>query len=60
MPRSQGKKFSMVSLHNKLDETLIRLNKEAPTKKRDELIDLVKGLRASTKCPQIMLITMWP
>jgi len=60
MPRSQGKKFSIVSLHNKLDETLIRLNKEAPTKKRDELIDLVKGLRASTKCPQIMIINLWP
>lgn len=53
-----GRKFSMVSLHNKLDETLERLQKEKKTKKRDELIDLVKGLRADTFCPQNMLIDL--
>jgi hypothetical protein len=58
MPRSQGKKFSIVALHNTLDATLDRLNKQTKTKKRDELIDLVKGLRADTKCPQIMVIDL--
>lgn len=53
-----GKKFSMKGLHNKLDETLIRLKNESKTKKRDELIDLVKALRSDTPCPQNMLIDL--
>jgi hypothetical protein len=53
-----GKQFSIVGLHNKLDETLIRLNKERKTKTRDELIDLVKTLRTDTKCPQQMIIDL--
>ena len=60
MPRSQGKKFSIVSLHNKLDETLDRLKNQPKTKKRDELISLVQGLRSDTQCPQIMIIDLGP
>ena len=44
-PSSGGKMFSMVGLHNKLDETLARLKSEKKTKKRDQLIGLVQGLR---------------
>ena len=40
---SGGRQFSMVGLHNKLDETLARLRSETRTKKRDELIGLVQG-----------------
>jgi hypothetical protein len=57
-PTTAGRKFSMVGLHNKHDETLERLKKEKKTRKRDELIDLVKGLRADTFCPQNMLIDL--
>lgn len=53
-----GKQFSIKGLHNKLDETLNRLNNETRTKKRDELIGLIKALRADTKCPQVMVIDL--
>jgi hypothetical protein len=53
-----GKKFSMVGLHNKLDDTLKRLKEQPKTKKRDELIDLIKGLRTDTPCPQQMVIDL--
>ena len=53
-----GKQFSIKGLHNKLDETLVRLNKEGRTKKRDELIGLIKGLRSDTPCPQQMVIDL--
>jgi hypothetical protein len=56
--KSDGRKFSMVSLHNKLDDTLRRLQKERPSQKRNELIALVKGLRSGTRCPQQMLIDL--
>jgi hypothetical protein len=55
---SGGRSFSMKSLHAKLDETLDRLKSEKKTKRRDELIGLVKGLRASTECDQNMLIEL--
>ena len=58
MPRSQGKKFSMVGLHTKLDQTLARLKNETTTAKQKELIKLVQGLRDDTKCPQVMLIDL--
>ena len=50
--------FSVKSLHSKLDETLDRLNSQKKTKRRDELIDLVKALRADTVCDQDMLIEL--
>jgi hypothetical protein len=53
-----GKQFSIKGLHNKLDETLIRLGREKKTKKRDELIGLIKGLRTDTPCPQQMVIDL--
>jgi hypothetical protein len=53
-----GRKFSMVGLHAKLDATLDRLKTESRTKKRDELIALVQGLRDDTRCPQDMLIDL--
>jgi hypothetical protein len=56
--KSAGRKFSIVGLHNKLDETLARLRSEKRTKKRDELIGLVQKLRSETPCPQIMLIDL--
>ena len=58
MPRSQGKKFSIVALHTTLDQTLDRLKKQPTTKKQKELISLVQGLRDDTKCPQIMVIDL--
>jgi len=54
-----GQVFSLVSLHNKLDETVARLQDRPRTAKRDELIALIKGLRADTPCPpQIMLVDL--
>lgn len=53
-----GRKFSVVALHNALDKTLNRLNKQAKTKTRDELLNLVKKMRADTLCPQHMLIDL--
>ena len=55
---TKGKKFSMRGLHRSLDATLGRLKAEKKTKKRDELIALVGGLRAATPCPQLMLIDL--
>jgi hypothetical protein len=53
-----GKQFSIKGLHNKLDETVIRLNKEGKTRKREELLGLIKALRANTPCPQQMVIDL--
>ena len=54
-----GQIFSLVSLHNKLDETVTRLQERPRTAKRDELISLIKGLRRDTPCPpQIMLVDL--
>lgn len=53
-----GKQFSVVALHNTLDKTLKRLNQQAKTKKRDELIGLVVQMRKDTFCPQLMLIPL--
>lgn len=54
-----GKKFSLVSLHNTLDKTLVRLQLQTKTKKRDELISLVKRMRQNTPCPpQIMVVDL--
>lgn len=55
---SGGRIFSMVGLHNKLDQTLLRLKSEKKTKKRDQLIGLVQALRSGTPCPQNMLINL--
>jgi hypothetical protein len=55
---SAGRHFSMKALHTELDRTLGRLRKKKASKKRDELIDLVKGLRANTFCGQNMLIAL--
>jgi hypothetical protein len=51
-------KFSLKSLHTKLDETLERLRAEPKSAKRDEMIKLVQGLRTDSKCPQVMVIDL--
>ena len=52
---AQGKIFSLILLHQRLDWTLKKLKKERKTKKRDELIGLVQKLRDDTPCGKIML-----
>jgi len=61
-PRRKAKTagpFSFVALHNKMDETLMRLRERSPSPKRDELIRLVKEMRAVQLCPeQLMLVDL--
>jgi hypothetical protein len=46
--------FSIRALHTEMDRTVTRLQAQPKSQKRDDLIRLVRKLRADSVCPQLM------
>ncbi|MGH9383010.1 MAG: hypothetical protein ACRD2N_01770 [Vicinamibacterales bacterium] len=58
-PKTSGNTIKISPLHTALDKTVDRLKKKKKSRKRDQLIALIKGLRKKTFCiPQIMIIDL--